>query len=254
MAQSSSLEQNIRSFLHAATPSLSTLILLGPLLLIYGIVSGWFVGMLKSRYLLETAYSRKIFHVLIFTMAGVLQLTIGVSAVMLFGALISGCVMYAVFRGEGFPFYEAMARKKDAPHRTMYILIPLITTALGGLFSNIFFGKIAAVGYIVSGWGDAVGEPVGATWGNHPYRVPSIAGVPAIRTLEGSGAVLFFGILGAFFVLLGMGYSWGYAIFIAGIAGCVGALVEAISNHGLDNFTVQIFASLTAYLLVTYLI
>jgi len=36
------------------------------------------------------------------------------------------------------------------------------------------------------GWGDAVGEPVGTRFGRHPYRVPSLAGVPATRTLEGS--------------------------------------------------------------------
>ena len=33
-------------------------------------------------------------------------------------------------------------------------------------------GSYAAVGYLVAGWGDAVGEPVGTRFGRHPYRVP----------------------------------------------------------------------------------
>jgi phytol kinase len=57
-------------------------------------------------------------------------------------------------------------------------------TAAGGMISNILFGKLAVVGYVVTGWGDAVGEPVGTRWGNHRYRVPTLTGIKCHRSLD----------------------------------------------------------------------
>ena len=47
----------------------------------------------------------------------------------------------AVWRSEGFPFYEAIARPSDAPQRTLFVLVPLATTAVGGVASNLLFGS-----------------------------------------------------------------------------------------------------------------
>ena len=44
-----------------------------------------------------------------------LQATLGLPAVTLFGSIVSGIVLYAVWRGDGFAFYEALARPSDAP-------------------------------------------------------------------------------------------------------------------------------------------
>ena len=80
-----------------------------------------------------------------------------------------------------------LARK--ATGRTLFILVPMLMTALGGVVSNVLFPGWAFVGYMVCGWGDAAGEPVGTRWGRHRYAVPSMAGIPATRSLEGSAAV-----------------------------------------------------------------
>ena len=68
--------------------------------------------------------------------------------------------------GPGNPRYEALAREQDA-YRTYYIVIPFFATMIGGIASNVFFGPIAAIGYLVGGLGDAAGEPVGTRWGRH---------------------------------------------------------------------------------------
>ncbi len=239
------------SFLRAAVPSLEMVVLLGPFLLLFAAGAACLAGWMRARRGLPVAYSRKGFHFLIFTMAGVLQLMGGLPAVMLFGTLVSLVVLYAVARGDGFPFYEALARPDDAPRRTLFVLVPLVTTALGGLLANMFFGATAIVGYLVGGWGDAVGEPVGRALGRHRYRVPSFGGVPATRSLEGSAAVLIAGSLAAIAGLLLRGVPVAAACGIGLACGLAGALVEAFSTHGMDNLTVQLAAAGAAFFLLS---
>ncbi|MBN1893357.1 hypothetical protein JW906_02635 [bacterium] len=196
------------------------------------------------------SYTRKIFHFMIFTVAAVLQILFGFQAVTLFGFWIAVCVLYACFRGKGFPFYDALARPRDEPHATFFILVPLFATAAGGLLSNLFFAQFSPIGYLVAGWGDAIGEPVGARWGKHRYTVPTLDRVPAERSIEGSAAVFFFGMLVVFIATLLMGYSMLKALQLAFFCGLVGAIVEGFSNHGIDNMTIQIAVSGTAYFLM----
>jgi phytol kinase len=116
---------------------------------------------LKTRFGLRTGYTRKVFHVLIFTSAALVQAIGGFVAVCVFGTMVSAVVALAVLRGPNNPLYEALAREQDGPARTYYIVIPHFATMIGGLASNIFFGPLALVGYLVGGLGDAAGEPVG---------------------------------------------------------------------------------------------
>lgn len=223
---------------------------LAPPMLAYGLAAAWFAGWLRCRHGVKTSYTRKIFHFSIFTTAGVIQLAWGLPAVSLFGLVMSAIVLHAVWRGDDYPFYEAMARDSDRPRRSLFILVPLATTAIGGLASNLFFPQFAFVGYLVCGWGDALGEPVGARWGRHDYRVPSLAGVRAHRTLEGSLAVCGGGAVAAATGLALFGLPLGVAIAAGAACGLCGALVEAVSNHGLDNLTIQIAASAAAFVLL----
>jgi phytol kinase len=170
----------------------------------------------------------------------------GLPATNTFGAVVAAWVVLALLRGDGDPLYEALARDTDRPHRTLFIVVPLATTAVGGLLSALIAGPFAAVGYVVAGWGDAVGEPVGARWGRHPYRVPSLGGVGARRTAEGSAAVFAAGAAAALAALLGLGVPSGTALLVAPAVAAAAAVVEAISHHGTDNLTVQLAASLTA--------
>ncbi len=238
------------SFILAALPAPWMFITLAPAFLAYGGAAAWFAGWLRSSRGVRVSYTRKIFHFSIFTVAGLVQLAWGLPAVSLFGSLVAAIVLYAVWRGDGYPVYEAMARDTDRPRRSLFILVPLATTAAGGLASNLFFPQFAFVGYLVCGWGDALGEPVGSRWGKHGYRVPSIGGVRAHRTLEGSLAVCLGGAFAATIGLYLFGLS-GSSALTAGIAcGVFGALVEAVSNHGLDNFTIQVAASAAAFVLL----
>lgn len=224
-------------------PTPDVALAVAPIALVYGFVVFAIVGALKEKRGVRTAYTRKTVHFLTFTMAGFIQLWFGVPGVVVYGLTLSVLVLYALLRGQGHSWYEALARPSDAPHRTLFILVPLITTALGGVISNLLFARFAYIGYLVCGWGDAVGEPVGTRWGRHPYNVPSLSGVKAQRSLEGSAAVFAVGAIAAIGGLLAGGQPPASALAVGLAAGAAGALVEAISNHGLDNLTTQVAAS-----------
>jgi phytol kinase len=108
------------------------------------------------------------------------------------------------------------------------------------------FASYAFVGYLVCGWGDAVGEPVGSRWGKHKYAVPSLAGVRAQRSIEGSFAVFLTGSIAAVLGLMAAGFATDTALWGGLACGAAGAVVEAVSTHGLDNFTTQVAAAATA--------
>lgn len=197
----------------------------------------------------RVAYTRKVFHFLVFSGAAGVNVLWGLPGTNVYGAVVALLVLSAVWAGDGTSFYEALARDSDRPHRTLFVLVPLVMTAVGGLSSALIAGPYAGVGYLVAGWGDAVGEPVGTRWGRHRYSVPSLGGVPAQRSLEGSAAVFGVGWLAATIALLGAGVG-PVAVWIALACAAVGTVAEALSNHGLDNLTVQVAASVTALLLV----
>lgn len=235
--------------LNDLVPSPRDALLLAPPFVAYAVASGWVAGFLRVRRGIPVAYTRKAFHILIFCAAAAAHATGGFPAVNLYALAVSACVLGAVARGDGFPLYEALAREKDAPHRTLFVLVPWGTTALGGIASNLLFPAHAYVGYLVCGLGDAAGEPVGQRWGRHRYRVPSLAGVPATRSIEGSLAVWTAGTLAATGGLLASGAPPARALAVAAACGAAGALAEAVSPHGTDNLTVQIAAAGTAALL-----
>lgn len=211
--------------------------------MVAALVFGRLAGRLRSDRQIPVPYTRKLFHIGIFSIAAGVHLARGAPAVVVYGATIALIVLYAVWRGDGHPLYEALARPTDSPHRALFVIVPLITTAVGGLAVNLVLPRFAAVGYLVAGWGDAAGEPVGTRWGRHRYRVPSMFGVPASRSVEGSAAVFTAGTLAALPALAGAGLEPAMAIGAAIAAGLAGAIVEAVSTHGLDNLTVQLAAA-----------
>lgn len=217
-----------------------------PLGLVVALVAGAVAAWMRGTCAIAAPYTRKTFHFAIFSAAAGVHLWKGPAGVVVFGAVVSLVVLYAVVRGEGDRLYEALARPSDAPHRTLFVLVPLATTALGGVAANLLAPGYGYVGYLVAGWGDALGEPVGTRWGRHRYRVPTLAGVPATRSLEGSGAVLAGGFAAALAGLLFAGVEPQSAVRAAALAAVAGAAAEAGSSHGLDNLTVQAAAALVA--------
>lgn len=231
----------VLQFFNENFPSWEALILGGPLGLAWAFAALWVAGKLKRRGV-RTGYTRKVFHFLIFSTVAMLQWQAGTPAVCLFGGACTVAVFYAVWKGPGHILYEAMAREKDEPHRSFFILVPYFTTLAGGLISTIAFGPVAIAGYLVTGLGDAIGEPAGTRFGRHPYRVRSLSSVPATRSFEGSAAVF---IMSCVALALAAALSpqiipgpWG-ALKILAIAGA-STVAEALSPHGWDNATMQI--------------
>ena len=230
-------------------PSLKTLVIAGPPALCWSYSCLLFAGYLKTRKGIRTGYSRKVFHFLIFFSAALTHAVWGSRGVCLFGAMTTCVIFYAVARGRGNILYEAMAREKDEPHRTYYIVLPYFATLVGGLASNILFGPSAVVGYLVAGCGDAVGEPIGTRFGRHTYRVPSLRSVRAVRSYEGSLAVL---VVSTAAVAVGVALLPGLeftrrALIVIPAIGLASMLVEAISPHGLDNATMQAVPALLVH-------
>ncbi len=201
-------------------------------------------GHLKQSRGWPTGYTRKVFHFLIFFSAALARWAGGTPALCLLGAACSLAIFYALWRGSGDLLYEAMARERDAPHRTYYILAPYVATLVGGLASSILFGSAAIVGFLVTGVGDAVGEPVGTRFGWHPYRVPSLA-TRATRTWEGSAAV-FVGSVAAVAAAVALSPQWQFeagSLVLIALIGLAAAGLEAVSPHGWDNAVLQIAPS-----------
>ncbi len=206
------LDLDVGGLLHLALPDAEFVLRNAPLFLLYALAAAALAAWLRVRGKVKTPYTRK------------------------------------TWRGDGYGLYEAMARPTDAPHRSLFIVVPMVTTAVGGIVSNLLVGPFASVGYMACGWGDAVGEPVGTRWGKHRYGVPSLGGVPAERSLEGSAAVCVVGGIACTLALLALGFGVGTAAAVGAVCGVAGALVEAFSNHGLDNFTIQVAAASVAWM------
>lgn len=216
--------------------------------LVLGGLTAGAAAWLRSRGV-RVPYTRKIFHFAIFSGAAAVHTRWGLPGTNVYGSVVALIVLVAVAVGEDNPLYEALARASDAPQRSLFVVVPLVMTALGGLASALLAGPYAVVGYLVAGWGDAVGEPVGSRWGRHRYRVPSLAGVPAERSWEGSGAVFLASWAAAGLALRATGVGEGI-VLVALACAAAATVAEAISNHGLDNLTVQLVASLVALALV----
>lgn len=216
------------------------------------LLSGALSGTLKRRAGWPTGYTRKLFHFLIFFAAVGLQLWGGMPAVNILGLGMGIYVILVVREGEGNFFFEALAREKDSPRRGYFIVIPYLTTALGGLLSNWLFGACAVMGYLVGGAADAVAEPVGVRFGRHRYRVLSLRRVEtAERSMEGSLSVLVVSmILSALFFAAYYHLPLPYSALSAVLLSLAVVSVEAVSPHGADNLTIQVTASGLAALFI----
>jgi phytol kinase len=200
-------------------------------------------GTIKLSHGIKTNYTRKLFHILVFTLAGVVGFFWGFKAVMFYGGITALIVIYVIYLGRGNLLFEGIGREQDEPHRAFYIGVPFISTAIAGLLNNFLFAELALVGYLVAGWGDAIGEPVGVRFGKHRYKVPSLRRVGCERSIEGSLAIMSMSMVGTGVALYVIGITaWWVLIPAALVTGLATAVIEAYSPHGIDNFTTQVVA------------
>ncbi|HID72119.1 MAG TPA: hypothetical protein EYP29_05180 [Thermoplasmata archaeon] len=201
----------------------------------------YFAGWLKRAKGWKTNYTRKVTHISNFSFLMMLTWFGGYTATLIFALLMIAHGIGIFIAGDGNIFYEAVAREQDEPYRAFYIVMPTVATIIAVLLNRAFFGPFASVGYLVSGWGDASGEPVGVRFGKHKYRVPTITGISCTRSYEGSAAVFFMSFFAATFSLVFLlDVSPILSIVAALVAAAGSTVVEAISPHGFDNFTLQL--------------
>lgn len=242
-------EAHFSAYTNNYFPSLSLTILLTPALVLFAMLSGSFVGWLRTVKKLHHTTTRKIFHLMIFTTAAILQATLHFPSVLLFSLVIVLSLVYAIIQNRGFPFYDAIARPfSEEADRNFSIIIPTLMTAMSALLGFLIFGHFFIVGLLICGWGDAAAELVGVR-GHYEYRVPSLIGKSVVKTVEGSVAMLVVGTFVAWVALLILGLDPLSALRIGAAAAVVGTIAEATSNAYIDNFTVQLFSTMTAYYL-----
>jgi phytol kinase len=236
---------------NASLPPAATSLWLAPALALLTLSTGLLAGWLKLRKGFRTGDTRKVFHFVVFTTAALLRLAIGIEAVNLLGGIVALQVGAALLQGAGGVLYEGLAREEDSPRRSLHIVLPFLATAAGGVASAVLFGPFAAVGFAVAGWGDAAGEPIGSRFGKRRYRVPGIGGVRAMRSVEGSLAVLAASWAAAAIALawLGRGETPLALAAKALLVALAATAIEAATHHGLDNLTVQLGASAAAWAL-----
>lgn len=232
-------------------PELRQILLFFPLLLIYTIGALELAEQCRQRWNWKVGYTRKLFHFLIFGMAGGMQYWQGIGGVFILGWVVSLVIIYLLIKKDNSRYYSLLARPQDYPYASRYIVYPYVATFLGGVISNFLFVPVAAVaGYLVVGLGDAIGEPVGTKWGKTRYPVFNWGSkVKSYRSVEGSVAVFLVCLLAFALPLYFYGYpiTW-YKIIIAAL---VAAIIEGISPHGWDNLVSQIAgAILTLYFLI----
>src|SRR5262245_13625742 len=247
------MPDSIREALLRAWPSPATAAAVGPAALFWAVAAFLLAGGLKRRGW-RTGDTRKLFHFLIFGGAALAQRLAGFSGACTYGAAVSAAVFLALVRGEGNPWFEAIARESDAPHRTWYVVVPWFATALGGVAANLLFPRHATFGYLAVGLADAVGEPVGIRFGRHRYRLPLPGRVRSWRSLEGSGAVFVASLLAGAIALALMesgappatDRTWIASFGRLALFAAASTLVEAVAPHGWDNLLIQFATSATA--------
>jgi phytol kinase len=243
---------SLLAFVERNTPPLAVTLTAGPVFLAWSYACLAFAGHLKTARQVKTGYTRKVFHVLTFLTAAALQLTRGLPYVCLLGGATTLVLGWALWCGDGHPLYEAIAREKDEPYRTYYIVVPYLATLVGGVAGNLWFGPAAIIGYLVGGLGDAAGEPVGTRWGKHRYVVPTFSSVKTMRSLEGSLGVFVASLVA---VAVGMWLTPGASfssrsLMVAPTIALASAMLEAVSPHGWDNATMQLAPALLAAFLM----
>jgi phytol kinase len=215
---------------------------------VLAVVAFWLVtGALKDANRLPCDIARKINHVLALA-GGALwfgwmpeaQARASICAVA--AILVALVVVVCAFRTR-LPFrwaFLANTRRSDVPHEAFYFWSSWVISAGGLVGIHLVLGDMAVTrtAALLVGVGDGVAEPIGRRIGRHTYRVRSLTGGTATRSLEGSAAV-FVGCLAVLLACFGLSVI-GAAVLLALLL----TVVEAISPHGLDNLTIPVVAAL----------
>lgn len=225
-------------FFQSAWPSFEEVWLIGPGAILLAWAQLYFAAEFRNWKKLRAGYSRKLFHLQVFLTASWLSSSGDITPLCIYGTSVLIWVGISLIRADGLG--RALIRDEDAPHGIRYVIYPGVATLLGGLACHAWLPTGAAVGLLIVGVCDAIAEPIGLKWGRHPYRLVWVPWLKnATRTLEGSLSIF----ISALIILLCYGalplQSTDFLLWC--IIGALGVtIVEAISPHGADNFTLQL--------------
>lgn len=143
--------------------------------------------------------------------------------------------------------FKSMERGKDTSDLgTVYfpisLIILIILTWKGGLLGRDL-RYIGAIGVLVMGYGDGFAAIIGKNYGKFKYRIMS-----SVKSIEGSAAMFLFSFAVTALIL---GVHEGFSFHILGISlaiALLASIIEAFTPLGMDNITVPIVTSLSAYL------
>jgi dolichol kinase len=160
-----------------------------------------------------------------------------VAGLILFECLLLACIL----RRQPFfsRIFHGYARATEAPGAATQVLLPWLAAVYGLGFVDALFGDwtITRTAALILGLADGVAEPVGSRFGKHRFAVlDPLFGGRHTRSLEGSLAVFLTG-LGV--ILCCASAAWTFPLLWAASLAALGvACCEAVTPHGLDNFTV----------------
>ena len=221
-------------------PSLSETILISLSSVFFSFIYSLIVAHLKKSGL-ETGYTRKIFHFLVFISASIVNYFYGFSGVSIFGVAVSLIIFIALLRNNKSMFYEAIARESDSPHRSLYVIIPYISTLIGGLTINFLFSQYVSLGYLITGVADASGEVVGTRFGKHKYKISFTSIHNSVKSIEGSISIFLIStIIYLSYAMFFIEFLDLYLFLLIISCGLLTTLIENISPKGTDNLTLQI--------------
>ena len=230
-------------------PTFKLISWLFPISILWSFIALFIAGFCKKRLQWKTGYTRKLFHFFIFISAFFYQKYFALQGVFILGWSVSIVLIYTIIKGNGNLLYEALAREKDAPFRTKYIVYSYLATFIGGVMANLLFGKFAIFGYAITGFADAIAEPIGTKFGKHQYRVFSFDKTKiSYRSIEGSFAVFVVSYAIYFFALCFSQTVLPISFVIIFVMAFVCTITEALSPSGFDNMLLQIVGAFLATL------
>lgn len=214
---------------------------------LFGVALGAVATVLERLRPSPHRYGRKAIHLGIFSGAALVLLHFGFWAVIFFGSILSVLLALAwLLNPEAGPF-AALRRMEGRDALTQDVLIPYAATVIGGFLSALLVGELAAVGYLVCGWGDPAGAWIGRRWGRRALASPFRSQTDGKKSAEGVAGVFGFGALGAVMILWLVGMPIHEALWVGSACGMAGATAEALAPSEQDNLWAQLLPSLTAW-------
>jgi dolichol kinase len=222
-----------------------------------GRVAGYVIAMLavwvvagycKRRGSLRAGDARKLNHVVALVGGafcfGWLSPNQGRVSFFLAGLILLACLLLACRlrrRPIADVIFAGYAREPEAPGAAAQVWLPWLAGFYGlGLVDALFADwTITRTAALILGLADGIAEPVGSRYGKHRFAVMDpLFGGRRTRSLEGSLAVF----LTSLTVMLISANAGGSLALLAGAAlSSLGvACCEALTPHGLDNFTIPV--------------